>query len=586
MATARTERRLAAILAADVVGYSRLIEWDEAGTLAAIRDLRREVIDPLLAEHHGRIVKLMGDGLIVEFSSVVDAVACAVAVQEAVAARQAEVSPERRIVFRVGVNLGDVVVEGEDLLGDGVNVAARLEQLCEPGGVLVSGTAYDHLQGKLDVSTTFVGEQRLKNIERSVRVYRIDLGGAPATPGFGVLPLPDRPSIAVLPFQNMSGDVEQNYFADGIAEDITTALARIRWLFVIARNSSFTYKGQAVDVRQVGRELGVRYVLEGSVRRAGDRLRITGQLIEAATAAHLWAERFDGTLADVFEFQDRIAEAVAGAIEPTLRRAEIERARRKPTDNLDAYDLYLRALPHAYAITPGDNAEALRLLDRALALDPSYAAAAGLKAWAHEQRCLRGWADDAATDRVAAERAARLAVAAGADDPTALAMGGFVLAVLAHDHEAALAALRRSVELNPSSALALGFAALVHCFAGNYGAAVEQGLRALRLSPFDPLIYHPLIALAYAHLFTDRPAEAAGYAAQAIQANPGFEVPHTVLVASLVRLGRMEEAHEAVRRLLAVSPACRVGPLRRIGFRDVPRFEAYLHELCQAGLLE
>ena len=322
------------------------------------------------------------------------------------AEREAGVPEAERIRFRIGVNLGDVIVEGEDIYGDGVNVAARLEQLAEPGGVVVSGTAFDHLRGGSAATFASLGEQHLKNIERPVRAYRMVLGGGGRPPERPALPLPDKPSLAVLPFDNLSGDPEQGYFADGIVEDITTALSRVSGLFVIARNSSFAYRGKAVDVRQVGRELGVRYVLEGSVRKAGERVRITGQLIDAQSGAHLWAERFDGTLADVFDLQDRVAEGVAGAIEPTLRGAEIERARRKPTGSLDAYDLYLRALPHLLTLTAEDNREALRLLEQALALDPDYAVALGLKAWCHLNAYLRSWADDD-DDRARGRRAGR-----------------------------------------------------------------------------------------------------------------------------------------------------------------------------------
>jgi adenylate cyclase len=326
-------------------------------------------------------------------------------------------------------------------------------------------------------------------------------------------------------------------------------------------------------------------VLEGSVRKAGERVRITGQLIDAVSGAHLWAERFDGTLADVFDLQDRVAEGVTGAIEPTLRGAEIERARRKPTGSLDAYDLYLRALPRVFATMLEGNREALRLLDQALALDPDYAVVSGLKAWCHLQLYLRSWAGDDVADRMAGEQAARRALTSGQDDPTALALGGFVLSLLVHDHETGLAALRRAVDLNPNSALALGASALVHCFAGDYETATSHSQRALRLSPFDPLSFRPLIALAYVHLFTGRHKEASEYAARAIQANPGLDVSHTVLVASLVELGRLEEAREAASSLLmAMCPMFRIARRRRAGFRDAPRFEAYLAALSRAGL--
>jgi len=366
MSERRAERRLAAILAVDVAGYSRLMGRDEEGTLAALRAIRRELGDPKIKEHRGRIVKTTGDGLLVEFASVVDAVRCAVDVQREMAIRNANIPPERRIEFRMGINLGDIIVEDGDIFGDGVNLAARLEGLAEPGGICVSARVRSDATGKVDVVFDDLGDQQVKNIARPVHVFSIRLGsGAVSAPAPPPLALPGKPSIAVLPFQNMSGDAEQEYFADGMVEEIITALSRIRWLFVIARNSTFTYKGQAVDVKRVGRELGVRYVLEGSVRKGGNRVRITAQLIEAETGAHLWADRFDGSLADVFDLQDQVATGVAGVIEPTLQAAEIRRSSERPKSDLTAYDLYLRALS---AITSGEKTgyiEALDLLGRA-----------------------------------------------------------------------------------------------------------------------------------------------------------------------------------------------------------------------------
>jgi TolB-like protein/class 3 adenylate cyclase len=351
LATQRVERRLAAILAADVAGYSRLMGADEEGTLAQLKALRRELADPKIKEHRGRIVKTTGDGLLIEFASVVDAVRCAVEVQREMAERNADVSPDGRIEFRMGINLGDIMKDGRDIYGDGVNVAARLEALAEPGGICVSRVVRDQVRDKLAFSFEDMGEQQVKNIARPIRVHRILVGEKPdrsepaiETPSQSPPALPDKPSIAVLPFQNMSGDPEQEYFADGMVEEIITALSHIRWLFVIARNSSFTYKGRTIDVKQVGRELGVRYVLEGSVRRSGSRVRITAQLIETTAGVHLWADRFDGSLEDVFELQDKVASSVAGVIEPTLQVAEIRRLADRPTSDLTAYDLYLRAL--------------------------------------------------------------------------------------------------------------------------------------------------------------------------------------------------------------------------------------------------
>ena len=349
MSEARVERRLTAILAADVVGYSRLMGADEEGTLAALKAIRRELVDPRIVEDRGRIVKTTGDGLLVEFPSVVDAVRCAVDVQREMAERNAGVPSETRIEFRVGINLGDIIIDGDDIFGDGVNVAARLETLAEPGGICVSHVVRDQVRDKLAFAFEDMGEQQVKNIARPVRIHRIRIDAAaaalPAAAPQPTLALPDKPSIAVLPFQNMSGDRQQEYFADGMVEEIITTLSRIKWLFVIARNSSFTYKGQAVDVKQVGRELGVRYVLEGSVRKGGNLVRITAQLIDAETGAHLWADRFDGSMEDVFDLQDQVATSVAGIMEPALQAAETRRAVARPTADLTAYDLYLRSLP-------------------------------------------------------------------------------------------------------------------------------------------------------------------------------------------------------------------------------------------------
>jgi TolB-like protein/class 3 adenylate cyclase len=380
-----TSRRLAAILAADIAGYSRLMGADEEGTLARLKGLRRELIDPTVGSHNGRLVKTMGDGLLVEFGSVVDALRCATEIQAAVAERNMAIAPDDRIEFRIGINVGDIVVEDGDIFGDGVNVAARLEALSEPGEICVSARVQEDAAGRLDLAFEDRGEQELKNIARPVHVYRIRLQGPLPNPPplagegrVGALALPDKPSLAVLPFQNLSGDREQEYFVDGVVEEIITAISRLPWLFVIARNSSFAYKGKSPDLRQVGRELGVRYVLEGSLRKSGNRVRITGQLIDTTTGAHIWADRFDGALDDIFELQDEVASQVAGAIEPRLRQSEMERARRKPTESLDAWDLYLRALALRYQYTEESIREAIAMLRRALAIDPTLAPAAAM----------------------------------------------------------------------------------------------------------------------------------------------------------------------------------------------------------------
>ena len=438
----RVERRLTAILAADVAGYSRLMGEDEEGTHVALTALRRDIADPKVIEHRGRIVKSTGDGLLVEFASVVDAVSCAVEVQREMALRNAAVPEVRRIQFRIGINLGDIIFDEHDIYGDGVNVAARLEALAEPGGICVSRVVRDQVRDKLDFTFEDQGEQQVKNIARPVRVYRIPVTErvAAKTP----LPLPDKSSLAVLPFQNMTGDAQQDYFVDGIVEEITTAISRLRWLFVIARNSSFTYKGKAVDVKQVARELGVRYVLEGSVRKTGNRVRITAQLIDTTTSAHIWVDRIDGVLDDIFGLQDQVAGSVVGAIEPRLRLSEIERASRKPTQSLDAYDLYLLARAQFHKYSKESLREVIALLKRALAIDPSYAPAAAMVGFCRLVQRARGWGPLSDAEIEESLRLTRQALEEGKDDPDALWMGGWTIAALAGEHSAAANAIGAS----------------------------------------------------------------------------------------------------------------------------------------------
>ena len=421
-------RRLAAILAADVARYSRLIGADESGTLQALKAIRAELIDPKIAAHNGRLVKTTGDGLLVEFGSVVSALNCATEVQAGMAERNATAPTDKRIEFRIGINVGDVVVEDGDIFGDGVNIAARLEALAEPGGICVSARVQEDAVGKLDLAFADMGEQQLKNIARPVRAYRVATRPASAPqPETPALPLPDKPSIAVLPFANITGDPAQDYFADGMVDEIITALSRIRWLFVIAQNSSFSYKGQSPDVKQVGRELGVRYVLEGSVRKAGGRVRITAQLIDTTTGVHLWADRFDGSLEDVFELQDQVAISVAGVIEPTLQAAETARSANRPTTDLTAYDLYLRG--HALFWASARNVrEALRLLEKAIERDPRYGPALAWAAVCYHRLRLLGSIDDREGDRLKGTAFARRALEVAGDDPVIIANAAFALA--------------------------------------------------------------------------------------------------------------------------------------------------------------
>src|SRR5271165_3529381 len=425
-------RKIAAILVADIVGYSRLAGTDEDRILARLRALRSDLIDPTIAVHSGRVVKRTGDGCIVEFRSTVDAVRCAVEVQSGMSERNAGVPNDRQIVFRIGVHVGDVVEESDgDLMGDAVNVAARLEGACDPGGIVLSEDVYRQVRDKLGEEFADLGDKDLKNIRHPIRCYAIVQAGGRGqedAPERAALPLPSKPSIAVLPFQNMSGDPEQDYFADGIVEDVTTGLSRIKWLFVIARNSSFVYKGKAVDVRPVGRELGVRYLLEGGVRKAGPRVRITVQLVEAETGAHLWADRFDGALEDIFDFQDKVAIDVAGVIEPALQAAEVRRSAARPTNDLTAYDLYLRALATFYPITKERLLKVLELLEEAIAIDPHCGPALSLAAMCQMRLVRESWAEAPETASRKAVDLARQALQVAGDDPGILANAAFVLA--------------------------------------------------------------------------------------------------------------------------------------------------------------
>jgi adenylate cyclase len=586
VADSRIEHRFAVILCADVVGYSRLMGIDEEGTLAALRKVRRNLVDPKILEYKGRIVRTMGDGLLVEFNSVVDAVRCAIDIQRAMP----EHAADTRLRFRLAINMGDVVSDGDLIYGDGVTVAARMESLAEPGGINISRAVRDQVRDRLPIAFEDFGEHEVKNIARPVRIFRIvldDRAAAPtsATRRRAAAP-PDRPAVAVLPFQSLGGDAETEYFLDSVTEDLITELARARWFSIVARNTSFSYKGKGADSKQIARELGVRYVVEGSLRKAGNRVRISCQLAEAASGQHLWADRFDGTLEDSFDLQDRITESVIGSVGPVLREAEIERARRKPEANLDVYDLTLRALPPTFAETPEDNDEALRLLGQALEMDPAYPTANALAAWCHQQRHLMDWPATQADDREMARRMARVAIMGGTDVPLALAVAGAVRASLTRDHDLALAAVDRAMMINANAAAVLGFDAVTRCICGAYEKAVQHAEKAMQLSPLEPLIYHAAFALALACLLTDRTEEAVTHARKAIEGNRNFAFPYCVLALGYARLGRGEEAAQAVRQLVHAAPRFRIGSLRKIRFADAARLQSDLDLLREAHLPE
>jgi TolB-like protein/class 3 adenylate cyclase len=554
LATERVERKLAAILAADVAGYSRLMGADEEGTLARLKALRSELIDPKIAEHRGRIVKTTGDGLLVEFASPVEAVRCAGEIQKAMREREGSLPEDQRIEIRVGINLGDVIIDEDDVYGDGVNIAARLEALADPGGVVVSRAVFEQVRDRVPACFEDLGDQQVKNIARPVRVFRLVPLPTPApSTAMSPLPLPDKPSIAVLPFANMSGDAEQEYFADGMVEEIITALSQIRWLFVIARNSTFTYKGRAVDVKEVGRELGVRYVLEGSVRKAGTQVRITGQLIDALTGTHLWAGRFDGSLEDVFELQDRVAVSVAGVIEPALQAAEMRRSAARPTTDLSAYDLYLRALAAVFPITKERTFEALGLLEQAIAIDPHYRPALSWAAICHMRFVVEGWAEAPETTRCKSIDLARQALDAGESDSSVLANAAQVLALSGEDIGAMIGLVDRSLALNPSYARGWNVSGSLRIFAGQHDLAIEHLETSLRLSPrerFGPTLFCLGIAYFFKHQFD----EAAAKLLLAIQDDPGYPHSYRFLAACYAHLGRRDEARAIVVRLRAITP--------------------------------
>ncbi len=571
----RAERRLAAILMADVVGYSRLVGADEEGTLEQLKVLRRELVDPTMKEHRGRIVRITGDGLLVEFASVVDAVRCAVDIQREMAVRNAAIAPDQRIEFRIGINLGDILRDGRDIYGDGVNVAARLEALAPPGGICVSRVVRDQVRDKLGFSFDDRGEQQVKNIARPVRIFDVKIAGEPVASISDVAaraapPLPDKPSIAVLPFQNMSGDPEQDYFADGMVEEIITALSRIRWLFVIARNSSSTYKGQAVDLRRVGRELGVRYILEGSVRKGGDRVRITAQLIEAETTAHLWADRFDGPLADVFELQDKVAVSVAGIIEPTLHAAEVRRAAARPTNDLTAYDFYLRALTTYYPITREHLLGALGLLEQATAIDRDCGPALSLAAMCQMRLVREGWSDEPETAGRNAVELARRALQAAEEDPGVLVNAAFVLANFGEDIGTMMELIDRALVITPSFARGWFLGGVLKLWAGQPDGAIEHAETALRLSPRDRT-GTPMSLIGEARFFKREFDEAASRLLLCVQASPGYPHPYRVLAACYAHMGRLDDAHAAIARLRAITPQIvpSAGQLRRPADREL-----------------
>jgi adenylate cyclase len=583
MAEERLKRRLAAILSADVVGYSRLMGIDEAGTLSRLNGLRRDLIDPTIAAHSGRIVKLMGDGTLAEFASAVDAVTCAVEIQTSLRKRASDESDP--IQFRIGINVGDIIIEGDDILGDGVNIATRIEGTAEPGGISISEDAWRQVQGKVAANFVDLGEQSLKNIARPVRVYRLDmLSKVASTPPRPIIALPDKPSIAVLAFTNMSGDPKQEYFSDGITEDIITSLSKNRGIFVIARNSGFAYKGQPIDVSRIGRELGVRYVLEGSVRRAGDRIRITAQLIEAEGRTHLWAERYDRNLTDLFAVQDEITCSIVATVAPELLEAEMQRVRRKDPRTLGAWECAMRAQWHLARMTREDNAEAIRLAAQATALDPSTTLRLNIAAFAHLYAIAYGWEASLAPSVMAAYQSAAKAVSLDSRDAISQTALAACEAFMGRPDDA-IARLQLALDLNPNFAWAHGNLGFALTCLGRGDEAVAPFNEALRLSPRDQFNFAWHYLLAFALFVASRYEEALNAAEKSLRENANAPGAYRVRAASLSQLGRIDEARSALADFLRLAPAATVAstkaqvPLKRSG--DLDR---YVDALKRAGL--
>ena len=588
MAIERVQRRLAAILAADVVGYSRMMEADEAGTLARLKTLRSELFDPKTEQFDGRIFKNTGDGALAEFGSAVDAVQCAIEIQRGLAQRNSTEPEDRRIVLRIGVNLGDVMVEGDDIHGDGVNVAARLEGLCEPGMVYVSGSVFDQVAGKLDAAFDDLGEQMVKNISKPVRIYRArGETGEEATYGdvSAVASLPDKPSIAVLPFNNLSGDPDQEYFADGMTEDIITGLSRFRSLFVTARNSTFAYKGKSPDVREVARDLGVRYILEGSVRRRGERIRITGQLIDAETGNHLWAERYDRELEDIFAVQDEVTEAIVAAIAPEIGDVERERAQRKAPDSLDAWGLYQRGLAAYYSSTEEGLTSAIEQFDRVNEVDPTFAPAFAMATEARWRYVLQFVPDDRGEVLNQAREKAYEAITLDPRDPLCLRNDGRVHSMLG-DHDVAIAKVEEAIALNPNDAMSHHFLGSVLCAAGRAEEAIPHMDHARRLSPHDIFLTGMLTHRAFVLFDLERYEEAFEWVRRArLSPNPR-SMTFALLTAVLIKLGRQEEARAALNDLSAHAPKMSCGKFRENTFGGPEAMERLADALREAGLPE
>ena len=578
------------MLAADVAGYSRLMGCDEEDTLTRLKAVRKSRVDPKIDLHRGRIVKTTGDGLLVEFASAVDASRCAIDIQTGMIDENADVPQDRRIVFRIGIHVGDIIIDDNDIFGDGVNIAARLEGIADVGGLCISDDAYRQVRGKVNAEFDDVGEQVLKNIAEPMRAWRLKIDGVtpkPVTAKPLQLALPDKPSIAVMSFQNMSGDPEQEYFADGMVEDIITALSRFNSLFVIARNSSFAYKGKAVDIKQVGRELGVRYVLEGSVRKAGLKVRITGQLIDTLTGSHLWADRFDGQLEDIFELQDQVTAGVVGQLVAQVQLAESERANRKPTANLQAHDYYWRGVSSIWQWTKSSNEAAGIYFKKAIELDHSYAAAHAFAGHVYALRKQSRWMTNPEQETAEAIRHARLAIELGQNDELALCLGGFDLAYVAGELDFGAACIERGLSINANFAWGWGRSGWTHLYLGEHQTALNHLHKAERLSPRDPASMQVKMAMSYAHFFQGAYGEASELAEAISRESPGFQPALRVAAMSCALGGDRISAVQYTNKALALDPNARVSTLlSQMPLRRPEDMDRWKEGLIEAGFPE
>jgi adenylate cyclase len=589
----RVERRLAAVLAADVAGYSRLMGRDEENTLADLKSFRKTLVDPAIAAYRGRIVKTTGDGVLAEFASAVDAARCAVEVQRCMTKQNADVPIDVRIEFRIGIHVGDIIVDENDIFGDGVNIAARLEGIAQPGGICVSDDAHRQIRGKIDIVFDDIGEQTLKNIAEPMHAWHVgfvDQAGpairsTPSPIRIQDLALPDKPSIVVLPFDNMSAEAGQDYLADGIVEAITAALSCIRSFFVIARSSAFTYKGRSTNARDVGKELGVAYLLEGSVQKAGTRVRIIVQLIETEGGAHVWSSRFDGAIDDFFDLEDRITEQVAGALQPSIRIAEIARSRRKRPQDLGSYDYTMRSMPHVWALEKDQSAKALELLEKALAIDPQYPLALSLAGWCHAQRSVYNWADNIAESRALARSLAERAAEMSGDDSIILAVLGTVHTFV-RNHGTARVLLERAVTLDPNAAWAWGRLGWLETYADQPQKAIENFERALRLSPIDPMNFNNYAGIAAAYEVAQESDKALPFYRRALQERPNATWIYRNLSGCLLGAGRIDEAKQAFAVLLRNYPDLTVSKFKNAMVFSPAALERMAENLRKLGLPE